>query len=317
MNLFEQSPSVLLRDASHENAGRSFAIEFFSFDYHISPTAPSDSFGLSPIFWEFVMEQVVEVRSCPIRVDGEDLCFDRLVGRFSGFLADGWLVELLNENTGRDRGSPGTHLRQLVSFVVVIPEYMRQLQSVKYTLQLSNLLAVSRHFCARARVFFLDLIYDQLGVTANRQTSDTERYGDTETVEESLVFSRIVGCWEMNLENIFESLAGGGDEHDACPRAFNHERTVEVHGPVLEFLRDGWRLDFCPLGDEVGECLRLDGRPWLELKLEGSELHCPLCDPSGGVVIVKDFTERGACDHRYGMRLEVVHQLPGCDQHSV
>ena len=150
MNLFEQSPSVLLGDASHENAGRSFAIEFFSPDYRISTTAPSDSFGLGPIFWEFVMEQVAEVRSCPIGVDGEDLCFDRLVGRFSGFLADGRLVELLNENTGRDRGSPGTHLRQLVSFVVVIPEYMRQLQSIKYTLQLSNLLAVSRHFCARA-----------------------------------------------------------------------------------------------------------------------------------------------------------------------
>src|SRR5438876_593527 len=205
MNLFEQSPSVLLGDASHENAGRSFAIEFFSPDYHISTTAPGDSFGLGPIFWKFVVEQVAEVRSYPIGVDGEDLRFDRLVGGFGGFLSDGRLIELLNEETGR------------------------------------------------------------------------------------------------------------GDEHEACPRAFNHERTVEIHGPVLEFLRDGWRLDFCPLGDEIGECLRLDGRPWLEIKLEGSELNRPLCNPSGGVAIVKDFTERGACDYRYGMRLEVVHQLPVCD----
>src|SRR5438105_8101846 len=273
MNLFEQSPSVLLGDASHEHAGRSFAIEFFSSDYYISPTTPSDSFGLSPIFWEFVMEQVAEVRSCPIGVDDEDLCFDRLVGRFGGFLADGRLVELLNENTGRDRGSPGTHLRQLVSFVVVVPEYMRQLQSVKCTLQLSNLLAVSRHFCARARVLFLDLVHDQLRINANRQPSDTERYGDTETVKESLIFSCIVGCREVNLKNILESLTGGGDEHDACPRAFNHERTIEVHGPVLEFLRYGWRLDFCPLGDEIGECSRLDGCTWLEVKLEVSEVH--------------------------------------------
>src|SRR5438105_10988958 len=109
MNLFEQSPSVLLGDASHENAGCSFAIEFFSSDYHISPAAPSDSFGLSPIFWEFVVEQVAEVRGCPIRVDGEDLCFDRLVDRFSSFLADGRLVELLNENTGRGRGPLGAY----------------------------------------------------------------------------------------------------------------------------------------------------------------------------------------------------------------
>src|SRR5438034_7098069 len=111
MNLFEQSSSILLGDASHQNAGRSFAIEFFSSDYHISPAAPSDSFGLSPIFWEFIVEQVAEVRRCPIRVDGEDLCFDQLVDRFSGFLADGRMVELLDENTGRDRGPLVTHFR--------------------------------------------------------------------------------------------------------------------------------------------------------------------------------------------------------------
>src|SRR6266511_3764044 len=218
MNLLEQFSSVLLRDASHKYARCTSMVKLFSSDYHVSPAAPSDSFGLSPIFWKFIMEQVVEVRSCSVRVDGEDLCFDRLVDKFSSLLADGRLVELLNENTGRDRGSPGTHLRQLVGFIVVVPEYMRQLQSVKCALQLSNLLAVSRHFCARVRVLFLDLVYDQLRITANCQPSDTERYGDTETVEESLIFSRIIGCREVNLENILESLAGGGDEHDACPR---------------------------------------------------------------------------------------------------
>src|SRR6266542_2611557 len=217
MNFLEQFSSALFGDAPHENAGSTSAVELFSSNYHVSPAAPSDSLSLSPIFWKFVVEQVVEVRGCPVRVDGEDLCFDRLVDRFSSLLADGRLVELLNKNAGRDRGSPGTHLRQLVSFVVVVPEYMRQLQSVKCTLQLSNLLAVSRHFCARARVLFLDLVYDQLRIPANRQTSDTERYGDTETVEESLIFSRVVGCREVNLENILESLAGGGDVHDACP----------------------------------------------------------------------------------------------------
>src|SRR6266542_3350707 len=150
MNFFEQFSFVLLGDASHKNAGRSSAVEFFSSDYHISPAAPSDSFGLSPIFWEFIVEQVVEVRSCPVRVDGEDLCFDRLVDRFSSLLADGWLVELLNENTGWNRGPLGTHLCQLVSLIVVVPEYMCQLQSIKGSLQFTDLLVVSRHFCAGA-----------------------------------------------------------------------------------------------------------------------------------------------------------------------
>src|SRR5438128_10204067 len=143
MNLPEQFLSVLLRDASHKYAGCTSVVKLFSSDYHVSPAASSDSLGLSPIFWKFIAEQVVKVRSCPVRVDGEDLCFDRLVDRFSSFLADCRLVELLNEDTGRNRGPLGTHLRQLTSLIVVVPEYVCQLQSVKGALQFPNLLAVS------------------------------------------------------------------------------------------------------------------------------------------------------------------------------
>src|SRR6266508_509128 len=124
MNLLEQFSSILLRDASHKYAGCTSVVKLFSSNYHVSPAAPNDSLGLSPIFWEFVVEQVVEVRACPVRVNGEDFCFDRLVGGFSGLLADGWLVELLNEDAGRDRGPLGAHLRQLVSLAVIVPEYM-------------------------------------------------------------------------------------------------------------------------------------------------------------------------------------------------
>src|SRR5207247_1849421 len=143
MNFLEQFSSVLLRDASHKYAGCTSVVKLLSSNYHVSPAVPSDSFGLSPIFWKFIAEQVVEVRSCPVRVNGEDLCFDRLVDRFSSLLADGRLVELLNEDTGWDRVPLGTHLRQLVVLVVVVPEYMCQLQSIEGALQLPNLLAVS------------------------------------------------------------------------------------------------------------------------------------------------------------------------------
>ena len=118
-------------------------IKLFTSNYDIPLAAPSDSLGLSPIFWKFIAEQVVEVRSCLVWVDGEDLCFDRLVDRLRSLLADGRLVEMLNEDTGRHRGPLGTHLRQLVSLVVIILEYMCQLQSIEGALQFSNLLAVS------------------------------------------------------------------------------------------------------------------------------------------------------------------------------
>src|SRR6266508_1036217 len=103
MNLLEQFSSVLLRDASHKYARCTSVVELFTSNYHISPVAPSDSLGLSPIFWKFIAEQVVEVRSCPVRIDGEDLCFDRLADRFRSLFADGRLVELLDEDTGRNR----------------------------------------------------------------------------------------------------------------------------------------------------------------------------------------------------------------------
>src|SRR5438132_2094211 len=143
MNLLEQFSSVLLRDAPHKYAGCTSVVELFTSNYHISPAAPSDSLGLSLIFWKFIAEQVVEVRSCPVRVDGEDLCFDRLVDRFSSLLADGRLVELLNEDAGRNRGPLGTHLRQLVSLIVVVPEYVCQLQTVEGAFQFPDLLVVS------------------------------------------------------------------------------------------------------------------------------------------------------------------------------
>src|SRR5436853_7057514 len=126
MNLLKQFSSVLLRDASHKYVRCTFVVKLFSSNYHVSSAASSDSLGLSPIFWKFIAEQVVEVRSCPVRVDRKDLCFGWLVDRFSSLLADGWLVELLNEDTGRNRGPLGTHLRQLVSLVVIVSEYMCQ-----------------------------------------------------------------------------------------------------------------------------------------------------------------------------------------------
>src|SRR6266508_3084689 len=124
MNLLEQFSSILLRDAPHKYVGCTYVVELFTSNYNISPAAPSDSLGLSPIFWKFIAEQVVEVRSCPIRVDRKDLCFCRLVDRFSSLLIDGQLVELLNKDSSRDRGSLGAELRQFVSLIVVVLEHM-------------------------------------------------------------------------------------------------------------------------------------------------------------------------------------------------
>src|SRR5438105_2003318 len=100
MNLLEQFSSVLLRDAPHKYARCTSVLELFTSNYNISPAAPGESLGLSPMFWKFIAEQVVEVQSCPVRVDHKYLYFGWLVDGFNSLLADGRLVELLNGDTG-------------------------------------------------------------------------------------------------------------------------------------------------------------------------------------------------------------------------
>ena len=67
-------------------------------------------------------------------------------------------------------------------------------------------------------------------------------------MEESLILDSVVECREVDLEDVLESLTSRGDEHDASPRTFDHERAVEVHCPVFKLLGDGWGLKFCPIG---------------------------------------------------------------------
>jgi hypothetical protein len=45
-------------------------------------------------------------------------------------------------------------------------------------------------------------------------------------------------------------------------------------------------LGLCPLGNEIGEDLGLDGLPWVELKVELAQLDRPLNDAPYGVTVV-------------------------------
>src|SRR6266540_4756755 len=112
-----------------------------------------------------------------------------------------------------------------------------------------------------------------------------------EPVKESLVLGSIVGRWEVDLENILESLTSRGDEHYTSPRAFNHERAIKVHCLVFKLLGYGRSLGFGPLGYEVNERLVLDSRSSLEAELKRSKFHSPLCDPPDGITIVKNITD--------------------------
>ncbi|KAG8083361.1 hypothetical protein GUJ93_ZPchr0015g6904 [Zizania palustris] len=68
-----------------------------------------------------------------------------------------------------------------------------------------------------------------------------------------------------------------------------------------------------PFGDEINECLRLDGGLWLEVDGMLPELDGPFSDSSGGIPILEDVTEGELSDHLYGVGLEVMLELLGGD----
>lgn len=94
-------------------------------------------------------------------------------------------------------------------------------------------------------------------------------------MEESLILGCVVGCQEVNLEDILKLFSDRGDEYDASPHACDHEGAVEVHCIVLKSLCGGGSLGFYPLRQEVDECLCFDSSSRLK-----DEFKCPK-DPFG------------------------------------
>ena len=43
---------------------------------------------------------------------------------------------------------------------------------------------------------------------------------------------------------------------------------------------------FCPLGDKVGQYLRLDGSPWFVYYVEREELDSPFSNPARSVAVI-------------------------------
>ena len=68
-----------------------------------------------------------------------------------------------------------------------------------------------------------------------------------------------------------------------------------------------------PLGDEVGERLRLDRVAGPEVDGIGVELDRSFNDPDTGFLVVEDVTERVLSDYCYVVGIKVVAKLLGCD----
>ena len=77
----------------------------------------------------------------------------------------------------------------------------------------------------------------------------------TETMKCCLVFSGIIRCSEVYVENIAKLIPQWQDEIYTYPSAIEVDRPIKVHGPLLRVVDRDRSLHIRPLDDEVGEHL--------------------------------------------------------------
>ena len=106
------------------------------------------------------------------------------------FHLDRRAVECLNEHAGWYDGSLGSELGQDVSHHIVVPEDVVELHTIELVFELPDLPAVGIHLLLGALPVFVDLLYDDFGVTIRQQTFDAEC--NSETVDESFVLGNVV-----------------------------------------------------------------------------------------------------------------------------
>jgi hypothetical protein len=81
--------------------------------------------------------------------------------------------------------------------LVVVAQYMVQLEAVEPALQISYSLTVRHHLRVHVVLVLHDLIHDQLRLAPDLEALDPELDSDPETVDQGFVLGGIVRSWEM------------------------------------------------------------------------------------------------------------------------
>ena len=87
------------------------------------------------------------------------------------------------------------------------------------------------------------------------------------------------------MKDIAKLIPRWRDEINACPSAIEVKRPIKVHGPVLRVVDWDMSLHICPLGDEIGECLRLDRVAEPKIDCIGVELDRAFDDEAAGSLL--------------------------------
>ena len=148
----------------------------------------------------FVVLDEVDDGGAPVGVKSQNLL---LYGRDQVGLCERFLfhldrgaVECLDEHAGWYDGLLGSELGQSVSRHVVVLGDVVEFQTIELSFELPDLPAVGIHLLLGALLVFVDLLYDDFGVTISQQMLDVECDSDSEIMDESFVLGSVVGSLE-------------------------------------------------------------------------------------------------------------------------
>jgi hypothetical protein len=100
----------------------------------------------------------------PVLFQHHNLSIGLLGTHVDGYLRrrlDGWLLELLNEDSQRDLGACGPHFGQDIRVDIVLLQYMMNLQAGEVAFQFAHFLYISIHCLFVAVPFLVDLLNDK------------------------------------------------------------------------------------------------------------------------------------------------------------
>ena len=86
------------------------------------------------------------------------------------------------------------------------------LDTIELPIEFLDLSAVHVHLLTGAGPIFVELVDDQCRVLVYHEVFDAKLNGYTKSVETCLIFSGVVGGWEMNLEDVSELVLGRRNE---------------------------------------------------------------------------------------------------------
>ena len=95
----------------------------------------------------------------------------------------------------------------------------------------------------------------------------------------------------MDVNHVPHAYSKRQNEDQPCTDAFLHQRSIEVHHPVLLINDRWWHLDLGPFHDEISQHLGLDGCLGGICNALTHQLESPFHGSSHGVLVLDDLAE--------------------------